>query len=199
MRFPVLCLLVVAVGCASSKKSGRAEPKVPPELAQIAELEDRRSLGPENKLYALARTHSDPVVRARALIALGRIQDLESLDTILNALTDEYPAVRIEAAFAASLIGLSWQKLNDRRPARLRPHGWSDLPLLADHHHRLRVAVDGPVRSAAQLRLGGDLRRSDGGRCCAAGASGADGAAPRSQRGARMTRCAVLAALSLAS
>ncbi len=119
MRVPVLCLLVIAVGCASSKKSGRAEPKVPPELAQIAELEDRRSLGPNNQLHALARTHLDPTVRARALLALGRIQDLQSLETVLNALTDEYKEVRVEAAFAASLIALSWQKLTEPQKTKL--------------------------------------------------------------------------------
>ena len=108
MRVPVLCLLL-AVACSSSKSSSRAEPKVPPELAQIAELEDRRSLGPEKQLHALARTHKDPVVRARALLALGRIQDPESIETVLNALTDDYKDVRTEAAFAASLVGLWWQ------------------------------------------------------------------------------------------
>lgn len=119
MRVPVLCLVVVWAGCASSKKSGRAEPKVPPELAQVAQLEDRRSLGPELKLHTLARSHPDATVRARALLALGRIQDPQSLDTVLNALTDEYPAVRTEAAFAAALLGLSWQKLDDAQKAKL--------------------------------------------------------------------------------
>jgi len=119
MRLLVLCLLAVVVGCSSSKKSTKAEPKVPPELAQIADLEDRRSLGAENQLYTLARSHKLPEVRSRALVALGRIQDPESTDTILNALTDEYPEVRREAAFAAGLIGLSWQKLPEAQKTKL--------------------------------------------------------------------------------
>lgn len=119
MRVFVACLLSLSIGCSSSKSSGRPPPKIPPEIAQIAELEDRRSLGPELKLHTLARTHGDYTVRERALLALGRIQDPESLDTVLNALTDEYPSVRTEAAFAAGLLGLSWQKLTDAQKAKL--------------------------------------------------------------------------------
>ncbi len=148
MRVLLLWVLFVSVGCALLKKAGRTEPEIPLELAQIAEFEDRRSLGPENTLHFWARTHADPAVRARALIALGRIADPESLDPILNALTDEYPAVRSEAAFAASLLGLGWQKLTVVQKAKLAADLIGFETVEADPLVRLTL-IDALARSGA--------------------------------------------------
>lgn len=121
MRILVCCLLAaVAAACASSAPAQkRSAPKGPLEFEVIAELEDRRSFGLDDKLPLWALTHNDPQVRARALLALGRIQDPASIDTVIKGLTDPDVKARTEAAFAASLLGLSWQKLTDVQKAKL--------------------------------------------------------------------------------
>ncbi len=109
------CLVFSAVGCkpaAHRPPPVKPQPTGPQELVQIAELEDRRSLG-DGQLTQWALTHADPVIRARAFLALARIQDPATLDTILKGLSDPEPFPRFEAAFAAGMLGLSWSKLPD--------------------------------------------------------------------------------------
>jgi cyclophilin family peptidyl-prolyl cis-trans isomerase/HEAT repeat protein len=87
----------------------------------LGELEDQRfSLGIE----PYTRPPYDAAVRRRALLALGRVQDARSVSYIASSLGDKDPTVRAEAAFAAGLIGLSWQQLPDETKAML------GLPLL---------------------------------------------------------------------
>jgi cyclophilin family peptidyl-prolyl cis-trans isomerase/HEAT repeat protein len=121
MRRTLLALLLLAA-CQTQRKapppSVTTEPKGPSELQQIAELEDRRSFG-DGKLPAWALTHNDPKVRARALLALARIQDPESIDVVLKGLTDPDSAARIEAAFAAAELGMSWQPLTEAQKSKL--------------------------------------------------------------------------------
>ncbi|RYZ43294.1 MAG: peptidyl-prolyl cis-trans isomerase [Myxococcaceae bacterium] len=90
----------------------------PPDrvLERIADWEDRRSLG-GGELVRLATSAPDAVVRGRALRALGRIQDVRTLDAVRVGLTAPDAAVRDEAAFAAGQLALSWEPLPE--PARL--------------------------------------------------------------------------------
>ncbi len=72
------------------------------DLDRIAALEDARSLG-DGELVALSR-HDDPAVRARAVRALGRIQDPSSAGALVERLGDAAPAVRAEAVFALGQV-----------------------------------------------------------------------------------------------
>jgi cyclophilin family peptidyl-prolyl cis-trans isomerase/HEAT repeat protein len=78
-----------------------------PERDQIAELEDRRSLG-DGRLLELA-AHRNAGVRARAVTALGRFPfpgfASEVTNPICRALEDPEVEVRIAAAFALGLRG----------------------------------------------------------------------------------------------
>src|SRR5512132_2432791 len=96
----------------------RAAPKQPStdfaalERARIAELELTRDLRGE-VLVSRAHLHADPTVRARALLALARIQDPGTAPTIVEALRDPVPAVRATAAFAAGELALAWEPVPD--------------------------------------------------------------------------------------
>ncbi len=114
---PRLFLLLLAVSaCTTVPVAG--EPEQPKELDEIFTLEQRRSLG-AGRLVLLALTANDPAVRARGLLALGRIQDPEALDAVAKGLTDPDPGARLEAAFAAQLFGLSWQPLSAQQKTAL--------------------------------------------------------------------------------
>ena len=96
----------------------RAAPKQPStdfaalERARIAELELTRDLRGE-VLVSRAHLHADPTVRARALLALARIQDPGTAPTVIEALKDPVPAVRAMAAFAAGELALAWEPVPD--------------------------------------------------------------------------------------
>ncbi|RKH08356.1 peptidyl-prolyl cis-trans isomerase, partial [Corallococcus sp. CA047B] len=79
-------------------------------LERIADWEDRRSLG-GGELVRLATSAPDAVIRGRALRALGRIQDVRTLDAVRVGLTAPDATVRDEAAFAAGELALSWEPL----------------------------------------------------------------------------------------
>ncbi len=108
----------------SSSKSGssNAAPPaemVPPEFAEVVQLEDRRSFGAENKLFTIALTANNPALRGRALLAIGRIQDPTSADVLTKGLGDPDAGARAEAAFAVGLLGLSWTPLAEALKAKL--------------------------------------------------------------------------------
>jgi len=88
------------------------EPVHAATLARIQDWEDRRSLG-DGALLALATDAMDYRLRARALRALARIQDVATLDTVRAGLKDPFADVRAEAAFAAGQLALSWEPLTD--------------------------------------------------------------------------------------
>ncbi len=117
----IVLSLFFAAGCETPKKAKprtatQADPSWTPapvtEYDPVAEMEDRRSLG-GGRLVAWALTANEPERRARALQALGRIQDPSTADTLVKGLTDPDPVARGEAAFAVGLLGLSWQPLSN--------------------------------------------------------------------------------------
>ncbi len=119
MRLFVVSLLVLLTGCASKSGATRSkQPSTAEQLTRFAELEDRRSLG-DGALMQAAITGSDIVVRKRALLALGRIQDPHTAGAMMEGLSDPDATVRAEAAFAVGLLGLSWSPLSDEMKARL--------------------------------------------------------------------------------
>jgi cyclophilin family peptidyl-prolyl cis-trans isomerase/HEAT repeat protein len=103
----VACLVL---GCATARTPRPDFAAV--ERAHIAELELARDTR-DGALVSRARIHADPTVRARALVALGRIQDLDTAPTVAEALTDPVPAVRTAAAFAAGELALAWEPVPD--------------------------------------------------------------------------------------
>ena len=102
-----LALAIAAPSCASIPPGRRASP----DLQEIERLEDLRSLG-GGRLLELAGS-PDPAVRARAMVALGRIQDPSAAPALAGGLSDADAAVRDRAAFGAGLLGLSWEPLPD--------------------------------------------------------------------------------------
>ncbi len=128
--------LVAALGCATTWTGGQPASAAPQrqgqrpqqatavqapqrsDLQALANFEDRRSLG-DGRLMQAAITERDPLVRKRALLALGRIQDPNTAGALVEGLSDPDPGVRGEAAFAIGLLGLSWQPMGDDVKARL--------------------------------------------------------------------------------
>lgn len=107
------------VSCRTAAPSASAPvpaaPKLPADpIERIANLEDRRTLG-DGELSRLAQDPS-PAIRARALLAMGRIQSVDSTGDLVRGLSDPQPQVRAMAAFGAGLIGLSWHPI----PAEVR-------------------------------------------------------------------------------
>jgi cyclophilin family peptidyl-prolyl cis-trans isomerase/HEAT repeat protein len=90
-------------------------------LEHISNLEDQRQSA---SLEPYTRPPQELEVRRRALRALARVQDPRSASYIAASLGDDDPVCRREAAFAAGLVGLSWQPLPDEVKAVL------SLPLL---------------------------------------------------------------------
>jgi len=111
-----LALVFVLSACSAVQING--ESNEPKELGEIAELEDRRSLG-DGRLVLLALTANEPMVRARGLRALGRLQEPETAEAIVKGLTDPGASARLEAAFGIGLFGLSWQPLPDEKKTML--------------------------------------------------------------------------------
>jgi len=94
-------------GCATTRVSRSSSP----DIAEIERLEDLRpqDLG---RLGTLAGA-ADAATRARALVALGRLQDPAAIPIIQQGLSDHDASVRDRAAFAASLMGMSWVPVPD--------------------------------------------------------------------------------------
>ncbi|WP_338865364.1 peptidylprolyl isomerase [Myxococcus stipitatus] len=113
-----LSLLVLVSGCAHTGRGPDESPPDPEVMARIQDWEDLRSLG-DGQLVSLATGAPDSRVRARALRALARIQDVATLDAVVAGLRHEEPRVRGEAAFAVGELALSWEPLTDAERARL--------------------------------------------------------------------------------
>src|SRR5690349_374708 len=105
-------LVSLVVGCATAPSKPPPTDFAAVERARIAELELARDTRGD-VLTSRARLHADPTVRARALLALARIQDLSTAPTVAGALADSAPAVRGAAAFAAGELALAWEPVPD--------------------------------------------------------------------------------------
>ena len=95
--------LVLGVLASGPRTASAAPARAPGVAREIVLAEDRRDLAGGTLVGALA--HRDAAVRARALRALGRLQDTTTVAAVLPRLTDRVPAVRREAAFALGQIG----------------------------------------------------------------------------------------------
>ena len=109
---------MLVVGCATAPARPPSTDFSAVERARIAELELARDTRGE-VLTSRARLHADPTVRARALLALARVQDLQTAPTVAAALGDPVPAVRGSAAFAAGELALAWEPVPDETRALL--------------------------------------------------------------------------------
>ncbi len=134
MRQLLISSLVFVAGCATwtsdtnrSTTSGSTTPQGRPatggtaqrsDVQALVDLEDRRSLG-DGRLMQTAITDREPLLRKRAFLALGRIQDPNTAGAMVEGLSDPDPGVRGEAAFAVGLLGLSWAPLADDVKVRL--------------------------------------------------------------------------------
>ncbi|MBK7858334.1 MAG: peptidylprolyl isomerase [Archangiaceae bacterium] len=118
----------------------------------VAEFEDRRSASDVEPFTRLP----DAALRQRAVLALGRIQDPRYAGAIVDRLHDPVPQVREEAAFAAGLLGLSWQPLDPGTRALL-----SDGLLGAELNDRVIEALGRVVTPQTQARLMKLLQQRD--------------------------------------
>jgi len=112
-RSAALCALLLLSGCAGSA-SGPAEPgRLPPPSrtfsspaeaeAALLEAEDRRAYDAE--LLSSAAQSTDPAVRERAALAIGRIGDDRGAPLLARLLSDSSPKVRAVGAFACQVLG----------------------------------------------------------------------------------------------
>ena len=92
----------VAAVAFPSRSRAAASPPVPP-LRAIAIAEDERRWSDRVLKDFLA--HRDPAVRARAVLAVGRLQDSTTVPDVLPLLRDPSARVRAEAVFALGQIG----------------------------------------------------------------------------------------------
>ena len=88
---------------APARATARASAQSAAALRAIAIAEDQRRLAGGELLSFLK--HSDPAVRARATLAVGRLQDSTSVPAVKPLLKDPDARVRREAAFALGQIG----------------------------------------------------------------------------------------------
>ncbi len=117
-----LVLLGTGLPCVASASS----PVVPHAglLREIAMAEDRRDWA--GGRLASALRHADAGVRARAVLATGRLQDSASVPSLTELLADRVPAVRREVVFALGQVGH-----RSARPALERVLGARDPELVA--------------------------------------------------------------------
>ncbi len=98
-------LLVVAAAAAAGGGASAGPAQEGDPTRRIAILEDTRSLGPKNELLGFL-SHGDPRVRARACVAVGRVQAPEAISGLRGRLRDDDDRVRQEAVFALGQIAL---------------------------------------------------------------------------------------------
>jgi cyclophilin family peptidyl-prolyl cis-trans isomerase/HEAT repeat protein len=103
-RFATILLLLSVVSSGTAHAWLPSEPIADPAFQEILKLENARDTGPA--LQGMARSDS-PLIRARALRALGRAQEATLAPLFAELLKDPEPAVRHEAALA---MGLLWNE-----------------------------------------------------------------------------------------
>jgi cyclophilin family peptidyl-prolyl cis-trans isomerase/HEAT repeat protein len=149
---PVLsvALLVAAGGCGPGR-CGQSDARA---VARIASWEQHRSLG-AGTLGAWARDPmKPPAVRARALLALARLQDADTAPLVAAALADPDSEARAMAAFAAGELGLSWDGIPDTMLAQL-----ADAVLSAEEHETDAHARTQELTALGRLRTPAALDR----------------------------------------
>lgn len=122
--------LLVLAGCGTAAR-----------LQRVDVLEDSRAPG---ELPALSADPA-PEVRARAVRALGRLQQRGAVAPVKAGLADVHPLVRCEAARAAGVLGLSW----DTRVASEVAGALTPALLAAE-----RAEGEGPCRGVQLEALG---------------------------------------------
>jgi cyclophilin family peptidyl-prolyl cis-trans isomerase/HEAT repeat protein len=101
LALALLAALAPASRCFAAAAAAAPRAAASPMRA-IAIAEDQRRFDAELRRYL---SHRDPAVRARAVLAVGRLQDSTSAPSLLPLLADPVVAVRREAAFALGQIG----------------------------------------------------------------------------------------------
>jgi cyclophilin family peptidyl-prolyl cis-trans isomerase/HEAT repeat protein len=116
-------------------------------VARIAGWEQHRSLG-AGTLGAWANDPTKPpAVRARALLALARLQDADTAPVVVAACADPDAAARAMAAFAAGELGLAWDGLPDAVRTTL-----ADAVLSAEAHEPDAAARTEQLTALGRLR-----------------------------------------------
>lgn len=92
----VIIQMSIFTGCSNKNKNFHS-------LRRIAILEDARTLGGGDLNGFI--THQSPEVRERAVLAAGRIRDLQIIPALLKCLKDENEDVRLETIFALGQLG----------------------------------------------------------------------------------------------
>ena len=100
MKHARLTLFVLVLALAP--RMGRAASEPVPQAREIAIAEDQRRFEPE---LAAALQHADARTRARAVRAVGRLQDSSTVAALVPLVRDPEAAVRREAVFALGQVG----------------------------------------------------------------------------------------------
>jgi cyclophilin family peptidyl-prolyl cis-trans isomerase/HEAT repeat protein len=123
-------------------------------VALLESLEDQRTFG-EGRLEEVARA-SWPNVRARALLAMGRIGLAEGASPVASAMTDPSWEVREAAALAAGWLGMAWVPLP---PAALEV--LAQAVMLAESREKNEAARTAQLRALGQLATPAALMHLD--------------------------------------
>jgi cyclophilin family peptidyl-prolyl cis-trans isomerase/HEAT repeat protein len=134
--------LVIALAVSACASTPTPTPPDPREV--VARLETQRA---EARALTSALRDRSTAARARAVLALGRLERLDAVDGIVAALADREPAVRVVAAFAAGQIDLA---IDPRRASHETHRVSIESALLA----RLDTEQDATVRLALLRALG---------------------------------------------
>ncbi len=103
-RWIISCALLAGGLAAGAARAAAAPPPAADALLRaIAVAEDRREWA--DGVLAGALRHADPAVRARATLAIGRLQDSTSVPALAPLAADPVAAVRREAVFALGQVG----------------------------------------------------------------------------------------------
>lgn len=150
MRPLSVALLVAASGCGPGR-CGQSDARA---VARIASWEEHRTLG-AGTLAAWARDPmKPPAVRARALLALARLQDVDTAPIVAAACADPDAEVRAMAAFAAGELGLAWDGIPDAARVQL-----ADAVLSAETHEMDTKARTQQLTALGRLRTPAALDR----------------------------------------
>jgi cyclophilin family peptidyl-prolyl cis-trans isomerase len=101
--FAFAALLAIAPAAHAARPNRLGVPAPPGPMRSIAIAEDQRRWS-DRELRGYLDDNSAPV-RARATLAVGRLQDTTSVDVLIGMLDDPSTEVRREAAFALGQVG----------------------------------------------------------------------------------------------